>query len=111
MGGLQFVLQCSYNENKLPQKLSKFHQQALNAAKLCFIHNVSPHRTIIWNNELITRKNKSLYLQHWVDRNIIFLADVQNDAAQLLSYVEFLRSKVFPITHKEYQMVINAIPN
>ena len=59
MGGLQFVLQCSYNEITLSQKLSKFHQQVLNAAKLYFIHNFSPHRTIIWNNEFITRKNKS----------------------------------------------------
>ena len=35
---------------------------------------------------------------------------MQNDEAQLLSYEEFLRSKPFPVTLKEYQMVMNAIP-
>lgn len=60
IGGLPFPLNCDYNVSKLPLKLSKFHQQALSAAKLCFIHNFSPHKTIIWNNKLITRKNKSL---------------------------------------------------
>ena len=111
LGGIQFLLQCNYDASKLPQKLSKFHQQSLTAAKLSFVHNFSPHRTIIWNNEYITRKNKSLYLQNWIDRNIIYLADLQNDDGNILKYEEFLKCKTFPVTNKEYQSVITAIPN
>ena len=111
MGGIQFLLQCNYDASKLPQQLSKFHQQSLMAAKLSFVHNFSPHKTIIWNNEYITRKTKSIYLQNWIDRNIIFLADLQNDEGKILNYEEFLKSKTFPVTNKEYQLVINAIPN
>lgn len=80
IGGLQVVLLCNYDETKLPEKLSQFHQQALQQQN-CVGHNFSPHKTIIWSNEYITRKNKSLYLQHWIDRNIIFLADLQHDEA------------------------------
>ncbi|KAK2847569.1 hypothetical protein Q5P01_010568 [Channa striata] len=84
MGGLQFLLLCDYDVTKLPQ-----NQQTLTAAKLCFVHNFSPHETIIWNNEYITRKNKSLYLQKWMDKNIIYLSDIQSETGQLLSYEEF----------------------
>ena len=56
----------------------------------------------------VVKQNKSL--QHWVDRNIIFLADLQNDEAQLC-YEEFLRSKIFSVTHKEYQTATSAIPS
>ncbi len=111
IGGLPFLLNCDYNVSKLPLKLSKFHQQALSAAKLCFVHNFSPHKTIIQNNEFITRKNKSLYLKHWIDNKIIYLVDLQNGEGEIFRNEEFLRSKIFPITYKEYQMVINAFPS
>ncbi len=104
IGGLEFLLQCNYSEsclNYLLLKLSYFHKQVLTAARLCFTHNFSPHKTIKWNNENITPKNKSLYLQHWIDRNIIVVTDLQNNEAQLLSYKEFLQTKVFPVSYKE----------
>lgn len=111
VGGLNFLLNCDYDISKLPLKLSKFHQQALSAAKLCFNHNFSPHKTIIWNNEFITRGNKSLFLKHWFDKGIIYLNDLQNDDGEIFSYEEFLRSKTFPVTYKEFQTVIKAIPS
>jgi len=63
----------------------KLYQQALLAWKLCHSHNFSPHKAIIWNNECITRRNKSLYLQKWVDRDIIFLKDLFDGNNQLLN--------------------------
>ncbi|KAK2854313.1 hypothetical protein Q5P01_006974 [Channa striata] len=93
MGGLQFLLLCDYD-------------QTLTAAKLCFVHNFSPHKTIIWNNEYITRKNKSLYLQKWMDKNIIYLSDIQSETGQLLSYEEFLKSQLFPVTFKEFKRLL-----
>lgn len=72
---------------------------ALMALKLCFVLKINIIYTL--------RQNKSLYLQHLIDRNVIFLADLQNDKAQILKYEEFLQSKIFI---SEYQSVINAIP-
>lgn len=81
--GLQFLLKCHYNITKLPLKLSRFYQQALLAWKLCYSHNFSPHKSIIWNNECITKRNKSLYLQNWIDR-LIFLRDLFDCNDQLI---------------------------
>lgn len=111
VGGLKFLLKCNYNITRLPLKLSQFYQQALLAWKLCHSHNFSPHKSIIWNNECITKGNKSLYLQKWIDRDIIFLKDLFDGNNQLFKYESFLREKAFPITFKEYNSVFKSIPN
>lgn len=68
VGGLKFLL--TFN-SKLPIKLSKFHEQALLAWKLCFdVLNFSPHRMKIWNNELIAVKGKSLFFEKWLDHGV-----------------------------------------
>ncbi len=53
VGGLRFLLLCDYSVNKLPVALSNFHQQALKAWKLCYVH-FSPHKVILWNNAYIS---------------------------------------------------------
>ncbi len=58
VGGLTFLLTCNFSPSKLPIILSKFHEQALLARKLCFVHNLSPHKVTIWNNKSILVKNK-----------------------------------------------------
>ncbi len=75
------MLLCDYSVNKLPVALSNFHQQALKAWKLCYvhIHMFSPHKVILWNNAYITVNRKSLYLQSWMDKGIL------DQSANLLS--------------------------
>lgn len=73
-GGLDFILNCNYNVDKLPVKLSTFHKQVLLAWSLIYKHNFSPHRYLIWNNRDILYKNKSFYFESWV-RNQILLVD------------------------------------
>ncbi len=63
VGGLDFLLTCNFLTSKLPIQLSKFHEQALLAWKLCFVHNCSPHRMKIWNKELITVNGKGLIFE------------------------------------------------
>ncbi len=111
VGGLQFLLSCNYSISRLPVKMSEFYQQALLAWKLCYSHNFSPHKSIIWNNECIIKRNKSLYLQNWIDKNIIYLKDLFNPNGQLLNYENFLTEKAFPIKFKEFSLVINSIPS
>ena len=111
VGGLKFLLSSNYSISKLPVKMSEFHQQALLAWKLCYSHNFSPHKSIIWNNECIIKRNKSLYLQNWIDKNIIYLKDLFSPNGQLLSYEDFLTQKTFPVKFNEFSSVINSIPS
>lgn len=39
VGGIEFLLQCNYNVDKLPIKLSNFHKQALTCWLLAYKHN------------------------------------------------------------------------
>ena len=60
VGGLRFLMGCNFTVSKLPLKLSKFYQQALRSWKLCYVHNFSPHKELLWNNDHITINNKSV---------------------------------------------------
>lgn len=78
--------------------------------KLCHSHNFSPHKSIIWNSECIIKRSKSLYLQNWIDKNIIYMKDLFSSNGQTLRYEDFLRQKTFPIKFKEFSLVINSVP-
>lgn len=113
IGGLKFVLSCNFNVTKLPLKLSLFHQQVLMAWKLCYIHNFSPHKTIIWNNENITVNNKSIYFQNWIDKGIIFLEQFFINGNSL-SYEILIKRHRFNVTHEsfnEFCVLAKAIPS
>jgi len=43
LGGLQFLLLCNYNIEKLSGKLSSLHKQMLLAWSVIYKHNFSPH--------------------------------------------------------------------
>ncbi len=64
-GGLSFLLSCDLKYSKLPIKLSNFHKQSLEAWKLAFKHNFSPHSCILWNNQLCCLKTR-VYLKRMV---------------------------------------------
>jgi len=105
------LLLCDYSISKLPVTLSNFYQQALKAWKLCYVHNFSPHKAILWNNAYITVNRKSLYLQSWKDKGIYLLSDLLDQSAQFLSYETFMNKWAFPIKYREYYSVIKAIPS
>lgn len=96
IGGLSFLLKCNYAIKILAIKLSMFHQQALLAWKLCYTHNFSPHKTIIWNNGSIISGNKSIYKQNWINKNIIYVSDLFDNEGLLLSYERFICINFFP---------------
>ena len=78
--------------------------------KLCYTHNFF-HKTIIWNNVNITVGKKSIFKQKWFDRGILYVNDLFDTNGLLLSYDRFLLIKSFPVTSKEFNSVIKAIPN
>lgn len=67
-----FLLRCNFDCQKLPGFLSEYYIEALKASKLCFSHNVSPHKLPIWNNGCILYKNKSHCIGNWAN-NILFM--------------------------------------
>lgn len=50
---------------------------------MCYVHNVSPHKDIIWNNSSITVGNKSIYRESWIERDIIFVTALFDDKNHL----------------------------
>ncbi len=88
--------QCNYLPGKLTIKLSKFYQQALLAWKICFHHNFSPHKMLLWNNCLITSRNKSLFLRNWFE---------------YLSWICLIKVETCHIIKNLCSQIISAIPN
>lgn len=54
-------------------------------------------------------KNRSLFYS-WYENNIVLVRQLLNSNGNLLSYSEFLEKFGFPVTPKEYAVVIDAIP-
>ncbi len=54
---------------------------------------------------------KSIFKQNWFDRGIIFVTDLFDTNGLFLSYERFLLIKSFPVTSKEFNHVIKAIPS
>lgn len=100
LGGMNFLLKCNYNILKLPVKLSNFHSQLLLSWSVLYLHNFSSHKYFIWNNQDIKFKNKSLFIERWVENNILLVSQLLNDNGQLFTYEEFLSVYGFPASLK-----------
>ncbi len=109
LGGLNFVLLCNYNIEKIPVKLSNFHEQMLLSWSLIYKHNFSPHRYYIWNNRNTLYKHKMLFLENWVKHGIYLVNQLININGELMSYSEFLHKRNIPIPPKEYAIVFGPI--
>uniref|UniRef100_A0A8K9UN26 Reverse transcriptase domain-containing protein n=1 Tax=Oncorhynchus mykiss TaxID=8022 RepID=A0A8K9UN26_ONCMY len=109
-GGLNFMLFCNDNIDKVPVKLSAFHRQVFLSWSLIYKHNFSPHRYYIWNNRDILYKNTSLFLEYCFRNNILLVSQLVNAEGLLLSYKEFLSLYKVPVTPKDVAIVLDAIP-
>lgn len=96
---------------KLPVKLSLFHKQVLLCWKLMYTHNFTPHQTPIWNDRYVLRNGKSLYLQHWMERNIWSVTHLVNDQGYWISYENFCTKYDIVCTCAQFDKVIKAIPD
>lgn len=110
LGGIEFLLNCNFDVQKIPYKLSSFHKQILLSWLIIYKHNFSPHKCMIWNNKDITYKRKTLYLDSWVKNNILLVSQLLNVNANLYSYEEFIRKYNFSVSEKEMCIVFNSIP-
>lgn len=110
MGGIEFLLKCNFDVNKIPVKLSNFHKQVLLSWINVYKHNFSPHKCIIWNNKDIRFKNKSFFFKSWYDNGILLVRQLFNENGNLFNYIEFLNRYNIPVTMKEFAIVFDAIP-
>ncbi len=91
-GGLHFLLACDFKCNKLPVKLSNYYKQALDAWKLIYKHNFSPHSCVIWNNQYILFKNKTIFWSDWFNKGLIFVTDLLNQSGDLYNHTELINN-------------------
>uniref|UniRef100_A0A3B1J8J0 Reverse transcriptase domain-containing protein n=1 Tax=Astyanax mexicanus TaxID=7994 RepID=A0A3B1J8J0_ASTMX len=57
VGGIDFLLRCDFDYNKLPIKLSDFHQQVLLYWKLLYKHNFTPPHFMDDNGDMLSFKD------------------------------------------------------
>ncbi|KAF7643665.1 hypothetical protein LDENG_00235560, partial [Lucifuga dentata] len=110
VGGTELLLKCDFTIQKLPIKLSSFHQQVLLYWKLLYNHNFTPHNTPIWNNRYITVKNKSLYNKNWMEKEIWSVIHLVDRSGDLLSYNNFCLKYNLVCNRSEFKSITKAIP-
>ncbi|KAF7650888.1 hypothetical protein LDENG_00119260 [Lucifuga dentata] len=110
VGGIELLLKCDFTIQKLPIKLSSFHQQVLLYWKLLYNHNFTPHNTPIWNNRYITVKNKSLYNKNWMEKEIWSVIHLVDRSGDLLSYNNFCLKYNLVCNRSEFKSITKAIP-
>lgn len=110
LGGLNFILLCNYNIDRLPVSLSNFHKQALLSWSLIYKHNFSPNTYFIWNNRDICYKKKTIFFDNWCRNGIVLVNQLLNEQGNLFSCQEFLQHVKIPVTPKQFAIVFEAIP-
>ncbi len=106
-GGLHFLLACGFKCNKLPVKLSNYYKQALDAWKLIYKHNFSPHSCVIWNNQYILFKNKTIFWSDWFNKGLIFVTDLLNQSGDLYNHTELINNSGLHVSSS--RKIINCI--
>lgn len=109
-GGLKFLLSCNFISSKLPVKLANFHKQALDSWKIAFKHNFSPHTCVLWNNQHVVYKNKTLFFKELYDQGIVFIYELLNDTGDLATYEEFTQQRAIDIPRSLHSRILKSIP-
>ena len=110
--GLNFLLRCNYDPKYLPQ-LPIFYRNMLEFFKeLKTIYGYDQGSDLVlFNNREILVDNKPVYLNNWVENNIILIKDLLKDDGNYLSFQEFLDKFACKTNFLQYYQIISAIPN
>ena len=109
LGGIEFLLRCDYDLNKLSCKFSSFHQQVLLYWRLIYRHNFSPHITPLWNCRYVLDKRKSIFLQNCLDKGVWSVLHLLDCTGYILTFEQF-STKYNISDERQYKLVIKAIP-
>ncbi len=90
LGGIEFLLKCDFEISKLPVELSTFHHQVLSHQKMIYKHNFNHHNVPPWNNRVILRKRKSIFMEDWMKKYEIWsIVHLMDGNGNILKLVEF----------------------
>lgn len=110
LGGIYLLLKCDFTVNKLSVKLLAFHQQVLFYWKMIYKHNFSPHHIPLWNNRVILRRRKSVFMEGWMEKQIWSIFHMLEENGYLLKYEDFCRKYKMVCTQVDYRNVVDNIP-
>ena len=66
---------------------------------------------VLFNNREILVDNKPVYLNNWVENDVILIKDLLKDDGNYLSFQEFLDKFACKTNFLQYYQIISAIPN
>ena len=112
LGGLNFLLRCNYDPKYLPQ-LPIFYRNILEFFKeLKSIYGYDQGSDLVLlNNREILVDNRTVYLNNWVENDVISIKDLLKDDGNYLSFQEFSDKFACKTNFLQYYQIISAIPN
>ena len=114
--GGKFILHCDFDTNKLPIYLPNFYKECLDAwsvlnttAKVTSYDDIV--NQIIWNNKHILIQDKSIFIKHLVDHEIVKIGDLISDNGRFIKSDKILQTSLSPIQYFNLMSIVNSIPN
>ena len=112
LGGLNFLLKCNYDPKHLAQ-LPIFYRNILQFFKeLKALYGYDQGSDLVlFNNREILVDDKTVYLNNWVENDVISIKDLLKDDGNYLSFQEFTDKFACKTNFLQYYQIISAIPN
>ena len=112
LGGLNFLLKCNYDPKHFAQ-LPIFYRNILQFFKeLKALYGYDQGSDLVlFNNREILVDNKTVYLNNWVENDVISIKDLLKDDGNYLSFQEFTDKFACKTNFLQYYQIISAIPN
>ena len=114
-GGIDFLINCDYDVKALNlEQLPEFY-----CTVLCYWQEfkdssdnkeIPVYDRIIWNNRDIRLDGKTIFINEWYSKGIIYLQDLLNADLNFLSLTEFKENFRVQCPFTIYYGLINAIP-
>ena len=77
---------------------------------MLYVHNFSPHFTVIWNNRYILHRKKSLYYNDWYKNAIWSILHLMDDEGNLLDYEQLCTKYNFTPSLSDFMHLRQALP-
>ena len=110
--GGQLIFRCNYKVDRLPVKLPSYYREMLQ----CWSEvNPCSHfpivQQIIWNNSDILVNNKSVFINFFYQRGILYISDMFNEYNTLKSWDDLSRIGCTASLYLRWQGLLHALPH
>ena len=112
LGGLNFLLKCNCDPKHLPQPPIFYRNIIQFFKELKTIYGYDQGSgLVLFNNREILVDNKAVYINNWVENDVISIKDLLKDDGNYLPFQEFTDKFACKTNFLQYYQIINAIPN